>query len=108
MADHILVVMADPTEGQVDAFNTWYDTVHIPEMLTVPGVVAAQRYQAGPALGQEPPRRFLAIYEVDGSLDDALAAIGKAAPEFTMNPAFDAASTLAYTFSPIGPRQVEK
>ena len=108
MADHILVVMSEPTEGQVDTFNNWYDTVHLPEMLTVPGVVAARRYQAGPALGAEPPRRFLAIYEINGSVEDALAAIGAAAPGFNVSPAFDAAGALAYTFTPIGDEQVEK
>ena len=108
MADHVLIVMSDPAEGQVDAFNTWYDTVHLPEMLTTPGFVAARRYEAGPALGEEPPRRFLAVYEIEGSLQDALAAVGAAAPGFTMSPAFDAAAALAYTYTPVGDRMEAK
>ena len=108
MADHVLIVMSEPEDGQLDAFTTWYDTVHLPEMLSTPGFVAARRYQAGPALGAEPPRRFLAIYEVDGSLPDALTALGAAAPGFTMSPAFDAAKALAYTFTPVGDRMEAK
>ena len=40
--------MTDPLEGKPDEFNESYSNVHIPDLLKVPGVVAAQRLTATP------------------------------------------------------------
>ncbi|MGD1257001.1 hypothetical protein ACKUT9_22505 [Mycobacterium seoulense] len=40
MTGHRFVVLSNPIEGKDDAFNKWYDEVHVPEVLDVPGVVA--------------------------------------------------------------------
>ena len=54
---------------QVGEFNRWYDEVHLKEVLEVPGVVAASRYELDAA--QMMPgedgfgRGFLAIYEIE-------------------------------------------
>ena len=52
----------DPTrEGE---FNEWYNTVHLPDVLNVPGIIRASRF----ARVVEPdsgPNSFLAIYELD-------------------------------------------
>lgn len=63
------------------AFATWYDEVHIPATLKLPGFVRASRYrlaakQIAPALADELGYQYLVIYEVDVDLlDDARAAI---------------------------------
>lgn len=69
------VVLSNPIEGEDDTFNKWYDDVHVAEVLAVPGVVAAQRYDIAeldvpddedlPA--QLPPstHRYMVIYELD-------------------------------------------
>jgi hypothetical protein len=44
-----------------DAFNRWYETVHIPDLLGCPGWLSARRYVAmdgGP--------KYVAVYEIDG------------------------------------------
>lgn len=88
----LLLVHSNAVEGQTDDFNTWYDQVHIPQMLErVPGVVRASRYEASP--DRRPlPERYLAIYEIEA--DDPAAvvkAINKAAAggELDMSPAMD-------------------
>jgi hypothetical protein len=69
------VVLTNPIEGEDDAFNKWYDFTHVPEVLDVPGVVAAQRYDLAelkipddedlPAQLPPPTHRYLVIYELD-------------------------------------------
>ncbi len=35
-------ILTNPIDGEEDTFNKWYDEVHVPDVLDVPGVVAAQ------------------------------------------------------------------
>jgi hypothetical protein len=69
------VVLTNPVEGEEDTFNKWYDSTHVPEVLDVPGVIAAQRYDLAelkipddedlPAQLPPPTHRYLVIYELD-------------------------------------------
>lgn len=42
-------------------WNRWYEEKHVPELLTVPGIVSCTRYQQRGA-----PGRYLAAYEIEG------------------------------------------
>jgi len=42
------------------AWNDWYEQIHIPDMLSVPGIQAVRRYQR---LGTR--AHYLAVYEID-------------------------------------------
>ncbi|MGB8391458.1 hypothetical protein [Mycobacterium sp.] len=82
MADNLFLVLTNPVQGQDEAFNTWYDTQHVPEVLDVPGVVAAQRYDLSevtvpededlPAQLPPPTHRYLVIYELDRDPDTVM------------------------------------
>jgi hypothetical protein len=48
----------------VEEFERWYDEVHLPRILAVPGFLWASRYRGGGTEGREP--HFVAIYAVDG------------------------------------------
>ena len=68
-------MFTNPIEGEDATFNKWYDSTHVPEVLDVPGVVAAQRYDLAelkipddedlPAQLPPPTHRYLVIYELD-------------------------------------------
>lgn len=83
MAQDIFIVLTNPIEGEDDAFNQWYDAHHVPEVLDVPGVVAAQRYDIAevnvpddeelPAQLPPPTHRYLVIYELDNDPDVVMA-----------------------------------
>jgi hypothetical protein len=56
---HIVRVDIDPAHEE--AFNRWYDTVHLPALLACPGWLSARRYVAldgGP--------KYAAVYEIAG------------------------------------------
>jgi len=66
-APYVFVVQMDiPAEHEAE-FNRVYDTEHVPDILTVPGVRSCRRYKLESSTRQETPR-YMAIYEVD-SLD---------------------------------------
>lgn len=77
----IQIVFSNPVEGRDDDFNEWYDKVHIPDLLAVPGMLSAQRYDLRDAAmyhaeGQTPPEhRYCVIYEMEGDVDAILAKI---------------------------------
>jgi hypothetical protein len=57
---HVVSVTVAP-EVEAD-WNTWYDAVHLPEILSCPGFHNAARYVANEPDGS---RRYLTIYEID-------------------------------------------
>ena len=72
MAKGKLIVTAQPASTDtVDAFNGWYDESHIPEMLALPGFVAARRYRS---LDGE---SYLTVYDAD-DVDTARAGLAEA------------------------------
>lgn len=111
MKEAVLVVLTNPVSPeQEDAFNTWYDRVHVPDVLKVPGFVAARRYrlsdvQLGAAGGEH---RYLALYEVEtDDLATARDALVKAASDGSMelHEALDMSRVHSQLFEAIGPRQ---
>jgi hypothetical protein len=61
-----MVVESAPAEGQEDDYNKWYSGTHIPQILDIPGFVAARRFRVSgsPTAGDERPG-YLAIYELE-------------------------------------------
>jgi NAD(P)-dependent dehydrogenase (short-subunit alcohol dehydrogenase family) len=82
MADRtIQIVFSNPFEGKDDEFNEWYDNVHVAEVLAMPGVISAQRYDLRPLAREDwvgPGFRYMAIYECEGDPNEVLASISKA------------------------------
>jgi len=67
MPRYKLLVLTNAAEGREGEFNDWYTREHLPDVLRVPGIVAAQRLRrtdtqrdAGPY-----PWKYLAIYECE-------------------------------------------
>jgi hypothetical protein len=82
VAENLFLVFTNAQEGKDEAFNTWYENEHVPDVLDVPGVVAAQRYDLAemtipegddlPAQLPPPTHRYLVIYELDREPDDVM------------------------------------
>jgi hypothetical protein len=77
-----MFVFSNAVDGKDDAFNKWYDDDHVGDVLDVPGVVAARRYDLAPMKLPEgddlpahlppPPHRYLAVYELDRAPDEVM------------------------------------
>lgn len=97
MTNPRLLVFTNPSEGQDSDYNEWYTNTHLPEVLKVPGIIAAQRWRVGEQPGAAPVHRYLAIYELDERPPaDAIAALVEAAPTMIMSPALGDAQMILY------------
>jgi len=78
MAKGIMYVESWPSSpDREQEYNTWYDEVHIPQLLTLDGIVGARRLR--PVNGEGP---YVAIYELEADdlqavLDNMVANAGQ-------------------------------
>jgi hypothetical protein len=94
LGSHIYLLFTKVYEGREAEFNHWYDTVHIPEMLTrCTGFVAAQRFRLCDAQrpGSMPAHTHLCIYEIEGDPRESLTSMDEQAaqPDWTRTDTFD-------------------
>ncbi|MFB4309552.1 hypothetical protein [Actinomadura sp. GTD37] len=69
----VLIVESRPASpAELSAYHDWYDNKHIPEVLRLEGFVAARRLES---LDGE---TFTVIYEIDGDVQAARAALNRA------------------------------
>lgn len=92
----VLLVVSDAVPGREAEFDAWYDTVHIPELLRLPGWESATRYERDPALEVEGASRFACLYEISGDPTAALAAFEADRPNRTPTEAMAGASRVLY------------
>ncbi len=60
------LVFSGPVAGREEEYHRWYDTVHLPDVLRVPGVAAGQRFAIRPLPGRAAALLpFLALVEFD-------------------------------------------
>lgn len=109
MARHLLLVFTNPEEGREEEFNTWYDDIHLPEVLEVDGFTAAQRLVASPgARGELPAQQYLAIYEVEtDDLPAAIEALRQASRHMKISTSMSADSVVTYAFSAVTARRTQ-
>ncbi|MBV8790380.1 MAG: hypothetical protein JOZ00_27345 [Mycobacterium sp.] len=78
MAKGIILVESRPSSPDRDQeYNTWYDDVHLPQLVALDGFVSARRLR--PVNGEGP---YVAIYEIEGDnlgaiLDNMIANAGQ-------------------------------
>lgn len=112
MPSKMLVVWTNPTTKDAEEeYNRWYNETHLPDVLKVPGFVAATRYvfTGVAALDgmDDPPQRYLALYEVDAEdLHKAAALLqeGVGSGEIALTEALDMSSFTAHFFEPVSER----
>jgi hypothetical protein len=101
--DYIQIVLGDAVRGQDAAFNRWYDQVHQPQLLQVPGFIEGQRGVANhmtlaPQYGTS---RYLALFRLRTA---DLREMFEGTKRLDVPPAsFDRSRTFGYTFRAIGP-----
>lgn len=114
MAKYTFVVMSNPTTpGQEAEYNEWYNKIHIPDVLNVPGFVAAQRFKLAEAQFGDGPRahRYLALYEIEtdnarASLDELKKRVGTA--DMVMSGGIDMKGISVGLFKPVAERVLAK
>jgi hypothetical protein len=107
MKEYVFVVYTRAKEGREAEFNKWYDEIHIPDILNLPGFVSARRFQYVDVPTTDPSTHpYLALYTV--KTDDivaAQAALQAAAntPAMMLCDALDLETTQATYFESLDP-----
>ena len=84
MPKYLIVALNGPKDGQEETYNSWYNEVHVPDLLAVPGVVKARRYKT---LHSNTKWPYVATYELEtDDLQGTLAGMARARP---FDPSFD-------------------
>jgi hypothetical protein len=107
VADFQLVILTKAVEGRKDELAHWYDAVHIPDHLRVPGYISARRHGVDRLDGPADSLHwdFMTVYELE--TEDPSAAIAKArrrlgTGEMPVSAALDMTMTLALLAAPVG------
>ncbi|MCC6209873.1 MAG: hypothetical protein IT513_02405 [Burkholderiales bacterium] len=62
MTRAVMVMMTDVSDGLEAEYNRWYNEIHLPEVLTVPGVLSGRRFRiCGEGI------RYMALYELESA-----------------------------------------
>jgi hypothetical protein len=79
--EELLLVFTNAAEGREEEFHRWYDEVHIPDVLRVPGVESAQRHVISPVVTEEiegapnpapPAHQFMVAYTLSRSGNEVM------------------------------------
>jgi hypothetical protein len=94
--DVLFIALTNPVEGQEDEYNRWYNEVHAPEVVAVPGFTGVQRFCMAPMPGApDLPFGYIALYGIDRNrVEEAFEEMGKAVASnsMTMSPALSQGS----------------
>lgn len=108
MPKGVFIVYTDVDDHRIDDFNTWYNDVHIPDLLNVQCITGAERFVLtgrGQELrlktGELATPRFLTIYHTNTTIeDDVKAQLAAARPDWVragrMFPAFKSGQSSVY------------
>lgn len=106
MARHFFFVFSDAVEGRETQYHQWYER-HVEDILALPGFAAAQRFESHDVEGRIADHGQLALYEIEGAPEEALANLRRAVTEGRLerpDPEYVAPNLRSFIFSPIGER----
>jgi hypothetical protein len=76
MPRYRMIMLSQANPGRDEDYERWYDETHIPDMMQVPGFVAAQRFRVVRNVVGETNFPFCSIYEIEAdSADTAMGAM---------------------------------
>jgi hypothetical protein len=87
MSNKLFVAFTSPASADVeDAYNDWYNTQHVPDLVDIPGIVSGQRYKLSDATasalaGFANGHQYCVVYQVDGEPDQIMKEIGERAAD---------------------------
>jgi hypothetical protein len=104
-ANYLHLVLTSPTPGAEDEFNEWYDNVHVPQVLQMPGFLTGRRFQlVSPDPADSPS--YLAVYEIESDdIQATLRMIPEMAPSRTKSTAIDTSVSVVRMYEAISPLQ---
>jgi hypothetical protein len=102
---HLVLVLTEPTEGNEDAFNDYYENTHLDEVIASAGWQSAQRFKLVGQAGESAPLPYLAVYEAEGEdADDVLAQLNDSRDQRQQSKTLDKRTGRIWVYEDMGPR----
>ena len=102
---HVVVVLTEPTAGRDEEYNTYYENLHLDEVLATTGWTSAQRFKLSAQQGMACPLPYLAFYEVEADDPNTiLENLNATRGQRVQSDALNRKTAGAWVFSEIGPR----
>ena len=102
---HVVVVLTEPTVGQEEEFNEYYEKLHIDEVLETAGWESGQRFQLTKEVGIKCPQQYLALYEVEAdNADEVLQTLNDTRSQRQQSKALNKKTAALWIFSETGPK----
>lgn len=81
MPKYALIAVTAPADGMEAQYRDWYDTVHTPELLAIPGIAKSRRFRIKISNLPEAGRnQFIAIHDVEtNDLNEVLTGLSQLA-----------------------------
>jgi hypothetical protein len=108
------MVFANPTPGEEDEFNRWYDRIHAPVMIETDDFISAQRFAYSPVQlggGELPKRAYMVMFTIE--TDDIARVVADTTlrlqqPRNIRSDSLDYKSLLTATYVAVGPPITQK
>jgi hypothetical protein len=98
-----MLAFTNPVAGREAEFNTWYDDVHVKDLLAIRGIAAAQRFMVVPTGdATAPPHQYLAMYRLDAPVEEVRANLAVDRDRRVISEAFGPGAVM-WGFRPLGP-----
>lgn len=108
MSKQLVLILTEPTEGQEDEYNDFYENQHIDDVLRTSMLETGQRFKLVAQAGEECPLSYLALYEVEAeSGAEVLANLNASRPEREMSNALNLRTGRVWVFEEAGPKHHE-
>jgi hypothetical protein len=97
------LVFSNAREGKDDEYNAWYDSVHLPDVLSLSGVKSGERYRVQQVGDELPEHRYLAVYDLDGDPGTVLKELRErsASGQFALSDSLDLSTVKMMFWEPI-------
>lgn len=101
---YLVLVLTEPTEGNEDRFNEYYENTHLDEVIATTGWSSAQRFKLVDEAGEACPLPYLAAYEAEAdSAEAVIARLNATRPERQQSDALNKRTGRVWVFEQIGP-----
>ena len=106
MKKYILTTFSLPVKGEETTYNQWYNQVHLEDLLQIPGIKSAQRFQPQEAEGSlESP--YLAIYEIETEdVTKVMQSMQDGSYKIHGSPAIDTSSIRMQVYEVLGDKRI--
>ena len=104
-----VLILTEPTEGNEDAYNNYYEHTHLEEVLATTGLLNAQRFRLVANAGETAPLPYLALYEAEAdSPESVLEDLNARRKEREQSHTLNKRTGRIWVFEEIGPKHERK